>query len=472
MTMNRSSNNFYSTYIANNPISSDIDGSINPSNIAQNSHSCNIPLENHMYYFSSEYKSSAYTNNKPANNFNIQAIRNDFPILQKRINGKRLVWLDNGATTQKPQSVINTLNEYYCQYNSNVHRGAHTLAQLATEAYESARKKAQQFIGASSHEEIIFTRGTTEAINLVAQTYGTKNIGSGDEILLTVMEHHSNIVPWQILEKQKGAVIKVIPINDAGEIILEEYAKLLSRRTRLVAITHVSNVLGTINPIHPMIEMAHAYGASVLIDGAQSAPHLRINVAELDADFYAFSGHKAYAPTGIGILYGKKALLEEMPPWQTGGGMIEHVSFDRTIYNKVPYKFEAGTGNIADAVALGAAIDYMQKIGLENIQHHEKELTSYAMEALSSIPHSHIIGTSASKTSVLSFVIDNTSPETIAHKLNQEGIAVRSGHHCAQPVLQRFGLSNTLRASLGLYNTAEEIDNLVNVLFKIIKHSS
>jgi cysteine desulfurase/selenocysteine lyase len=404
-----------------------------------------------------------------SNNIDILSIRNDFPILQKKVNGKPLIWLDNAATTQKPKSVIHTLNQYYHEYNSNIHRGAHTLATLATDAYESARKKVQTFIGASSTEEIIFVRGATEAINLVAQTYGKKNIHTGDEILLSTMEHHSNIVPWQILQEETGAVIKVIPINDHGEIILEEYEKMLSPRTRFVAITHVSNVLGTINPISTMIKMAHDHGACVLIDGAQAVPHLSVNVKDLDADFYALSGHKAYGPTGIGVLYGKKAILEKMPPWQTGGGMIKNVSFSETIYNNLPYKFEAGTGNIADAIGLGAAIDYMKKIGLENIERHEKELTAYAMEALSTIPGLDIIGTAPTKTSVISFIINGIVPEVATHNLSQEGIALRVGHHCAQPAMQRFHVTSTIRASLGMYNTVEEIDILVKALSKIAK---
>lgn len=425
------------------------------------------------YYFLSYHKPMTTSKNvkRPIlNNIDIHSIRNDFPILQRRINGKPLIWLDNAATTQKPRSVINTLSQYYHEYNSNIHRGAHTLATLATDAYESAREKVQSLIGASSTEEIIFVRGTTEAINLVAQTYGRKNIGTGDEILVTAMEHHSNIVPWQMLQKETGAVIKVIPINDRGEVILEEYAKMLSSRTRIVAIAHVSNVLGTINPISTMIKMAHDHDACVLIDGAQAVPHLSVNVKELDADFYAFSGHKAYGPTGIGVLYGKKALLEEMVPWQRGGGMIKDVSFSQTTYNNLPYKFEAGTGNIADAIGLGAAIDYMQNIGLKNIENHEKELTTYAMEVLSTIPGLYIIGTALNKTSVISFVINGIIPEVAARYLNQEGIALRVGHHCAQPVMERFSVASTIRASLGMYNTVEEIAALEKALFNIIKY--
>lgn len=400
--------------------------------------------------------------------YDVYSIRRDFPILGRKINGKPLIWLDNSATTQKPKCVIDAISGYYREYNSNVHRGAHTLARLATEAYESARKKVQRFIGAASSEEIIFVRGATEAINLAAQTYGIQNIGSGDEIILTTMEHHSNIVPWQVLQKEKGAVIKVAPIDDKGDVIIDEFAKLLTPRTKMVSIAHVSNVLGTINPVRVMTEMAHSHGACVLIDGAQAVPHIWINVRELDADFYAFSGHKAYGPTGIGVLYGKKALLETMPPWQRGGGMIKDVSFDETTYNTLPNKFEAGTGNIAGAIGLSEAIDYMQKVGMDNIECHEKELTDYAMSALSEIRGLRIIGTSPGKTSVISFLIDNAPPETVAKHLNQEGIAVRVGHHCAQPVMTRYGVTSTIRASLGMYNMREEVDSLVRNLYEIV----
>ncbi|WHH58824.1 cysteine desulfurase [Petroclostridium sp. X23] len=424
------------------------------------------------YYFMRDNTSvvdSSNTNGRLLHPFDISGIRSDFPILQRRVNGKPLIWLDNGATTQKPQCVIDALREYYQEYNSNVHRGAHTLSKEATDAYECARRKVQMFLGASAIEEIIFVRGATEAINLVAQTYGSTNIRNGDEILLTMMEHHSNIVPWQMLQKEKGAVMKVIPINGRGEIMLDEYEKLLSSRTRVVAITHVSNVLGTINPIRKMIDMAHRYGARVLIDGAQAAPHLKVNVQDLDADFYVFSGHKAYGPTGIGVLYGKKGLLEQMPPWQKGGGMIKNVTFDGTTYNNLPDKFEAGTGSIADAVGLRAAIDYMQKVGMDRIEHYERSLTGYAMQALSMIPGVNIIGTAPDKISAISFVVDGVSPETVATRLDREGIAVRIGHHCAQPVLQRFNIKSTIRASLAMYNIREEIDMLANTLYKITK---
>lgn len=425
------------------------------------------------YYFLPSYQSASFTKHMSQPNFkpgiDVYSIRKDFPILQRRINGKPLVWLDNAATTQKPICVMNALNKYYSEYNSNIHRGAHTLAKLATNAYETAREKVRSFIGAPSTDEIIFVRGTTEAINLVAESFGGMKIHTGDEIVLTMMEHHSNIVPWQKLQQTKGAVIKVVPVNDRGEVILDEYERLLTPRTRIVAIAHVSNVLGTVNPVRMMIEMAHKHGACVLIDGAQSVPHIGVNVRDLDADFYAFSGHKLYGPTGIGVLYGKKALLEEMPPWQRGGGMIKSVSFNEVSYNSLPYKFEAGTGNIADAVGLAAAIDYIQTIGMYNIERHEKELTAFAMEKLYQIPGLHIIGTALDKTSVISFVIDRISPDNVAQYLNLEGIAVRSGHHCAQPALSRYGLTSSIRASLGLYNTKDEIDCLLSSVLKIAK---
>ncbi len=401
--------------------------------------------------------------------FDVQAVRKDFPILHRKVNGKTLIWLDNGATTQKPKQVMLSLQNYYQNYNSNIHRGAHTLAKYATKAYEEVREKVAAFIGASSPEEIIFTRGTTEAINLIAESYGNMHIHKGDEILLSRMEHHSNIVPWQKLQQEKGAVIKVIPMNEHGEILLKEYKRLLSSRTKIVGITHVSNVLGTINPVESMIQLAHTYGACVVIDGAQSIPHLPINVKNMDADFYVFSGHKMYAPTGIGALYGKKELLQRMPPWQRGGGMIDQVSFDHTTYNQLPYKFEAGTGNIADAIALGAAIDYLSAIGMERVFEHERELTAYAMECLSQVPHIRMIGTAPDKISVLSFVMDGITPERIGQYMDYEGIAVRAGHHCAQPVHDDFGLMSSVRASLGIYNTREEVDCLANTVLRLAK---
>ena len=397
----------------------------------------------------------------------IHSIRKDFPILHRRMNGRPLIWLDNGATTQKPQEVINALSKYYSGYNSNIHRGAHALADQATKAYEEAREKVRVFIGAGLPEEIIFTRGTTEGINLVAESFGNSVLHEGDEILLSAMEHHSNIVPWQKLRQENGAVIKVIPISDDGEILLEEYEKLFTPRTKLVAITQVSNVLGTINPVKEMIDTAHRHGAWVLVDGAQSAPHLPVDVCAMGTDFFVFSGHKLYGPTGIGVLYGKRELLEQMPPWQRGGGMIKNVSFDHTTYEGLPYKFEAGTGNIADAIGLGAAIDYLQRIGMNTIAEQERELTGYAMWRLGEIPGLRLIGTAPDKTSVISFVLKNISPERTGDYLNREGIAVRAGHHCAQPVLDRYGLASSVRASLGVYNMKEEVDSLANALLKI-----
>jgi len=395
------------------------------------------------------------------------SIRKDFPILSNKINGYPLIWFDNGATTQKPNCVIDSLTKYYQEYNSNIHRGSHTLADIATKRYEQARTKIQHFLGATLPEEIIFVRGATEAINLVAESYGKVNITQGDEILLTAMEHHSNIVPWQKLSEETNAVIKVAPINEHGEILMEEFEKLLSTRTRIVAITHISNVLGTINPIGQMIKMAHSKGAIVLIDGAQAASHLSVNVQALDADFYVFSGHKAFAPTGIGVLYGKKSLLEKMPPWQRGGGMIKNVSFTKTEFNTLPEKFEAGTANIADAIALGVAIDYMNKIGLDNIEIYERKLTKYATEALSQLPGIKLFGTSINKSCILSFIFKHHSPDKISDYLNKYGIATRAGHHCAQPTLERYGLQSVNRASLAFYNTKAEIDFFVETLYKV-----
>jgi cysteine desulfurase/selenocysteine lyase len=400
--------------------------------------------------------------------FDVSKIRKDFPILSQRVNDKPLVWLDNAATTQKPQCVIDALTKYYSNYNSNVHRGAHTLARKATEAYDAARNRIKDFIGAKSFEEIVFVRGATEGINLVAESFGKYRINFGDEILLSQMEHHSNIVPWQALARTIGAKIKVIPINNEGEIIIEEYKKLLSNKTKIVSLSHVSNVLGTINPIRVMIEVAHKYGAKVLIDGAQAVPHLKVNMAELDADFYVFSGHKIYGPTGIGVLYGKKELLEEMEPWQRGGGMIKNVSFESTEYNTLPHKFEAGTGNIGDAIALSKAVDYIDRIGMNLIEQHEKKLTKRIMNSMEGFFGLRQIGTSKNKTSVVSFVLDGKDSSKIASILNEYGIAVRGGHHCAQPVLTRFGLESTVRASVGIYNTYEEVDYFVDIVKKLL----
>lgn len=429
-----------------------------------------IPLSDSYYFLKALHpESMTLPGRSPGATYNVQAIRKDFPIFQQKLNGRPLIWFDNAATTQKPQTVIEAVAKFYRESNSNVHRGAHSLAAKATDAYEAAREKARHFLGASSAAEIIFLRGTTEAINLVAQTYGRTVLGKGDEILLTTMEHHSNIVPWQMLRDATGATIQVVPITEWGEINMDEYGKLLERRPRIVAITHVSNVLGTINPVREMIEMAHHYGACVLVDGAQAVAHLPVDVRELDADFYTFSGHKIYGPTGIGVLYGKKALLETMPPWQGGGGMIDQVTFAATTYNRIPYKFEAGTGNIADAVGLGAAIDYLQKIGRSEIERYEKEITGYAMAELAKIRGVHLIGTSPVKTSVISFLVDGISPEELGETLNREGIATRVGHHCAQPLMRHYGIKGTIRAALGIYNTIEEIDVLTETIKKALR---
>ena len=401
--------------------------------------------------------------------FDVNAIRRDFPILQERVNGRPLVWFDNAATTQKPQAVIDRLAWFYAHENSNIHRAAHELAARATDAYEAARNKVTRFIGADSPDEIIFVRGATEAINLVAKTWGAQNIGEGDEIIVSLLEHHANIVPWQQLAAEKGAKIRVIPVDDSGQILLDEYQKLFNGKTKLVSVTQVSNALGTVTPIREIIEIAHRAGVRVLVDGAQSVSHLRVNVQALDADFFVFSGHKIFGPTGIGVVYGKKELLESMPPWQGGGNMIADVTFERTLFQPPPNKFEAGTGNIADAVGLGAALDYVDRIGLENIARYEHDLLVYATRGLSSIPGVRLIGTAAEKASVASFVLNGYHPEEVGKALNEEGIAVRSGHHCAQPILRRFGVEATVRPSLAFYNTCEEVDLLVSVVQRLAR---
>jgi SufS family cysteine desulfurase len=403
-------------------------------------------------------------------NFNIDAIRRDFPALHQRVNGRPLVWLDNAATTHKPQSVIDATSLFYSRDNSNIHRAAHTLAARSTELFEAGRDKVRDFLGARDSKEIVFVRGTSEAINLVAQSYGRKNIGPGDEIVLTTLEHHANIVPWQLLAEQTGAVIRVAPINDRGELILGEFARLLGPRTKIVSVTHVSNALGTINPIEEIIPLAHSFGVPVLVDGAQSAPHIPINVQALDADFFVFSGHKVFGPTGIGALYGKSHLLEAMPPWQGGGHMIRDVTFEKTIYQNAPEKFEAGTPDIAGVVGLGAAIDYLSQIGLPAIAAYEHALLEYATERLGSVPGLRLIGTAAAKASVLSFVIPGIRNEQIARHLDHRGIAVRAGHHCAQPAQRHFGLESTVRPSLAFYNTNQEVDSLVEALLAIARH--
>ncbi|MFB9843815.1 cysteine desulfurase [Mucilaginibacter ginsenosidivorans] len=399
----------------------------------------------------------------------ITAIRLQFPILSRMVKGRPLIYLDNAATTQKPQAVIDAISQYYCGYNANIHRGIHTLAEEATAAYEDSRTALQEFIGAASADEIIFTRGTTEGINLVAYTWGRANIIAGDEIIISEMEHHSNIVPWQILCKEKGAELKVIPVMDNGELSMPAYLDLLTTRTKLVAVTQVSNALGTVNPVKEIIRAAHRAGALVLIDGAQSAVHLDINVQDMDCDFFAFSGHKLYGPTGIGVLYGKKELLNHMPVFHGGGEMIKEVTFAYTTYNELPYKYEAGTPNIADAIALKSAIDFIKKHGRNQIRQHEAALLSYATEQLEAIPGLTIIGNAKEKASVISFIIKGLHPQDIGILLDNQGIAVRTGHHCTQPLMKRFGIPGTVRASFAVYNTTEEIDALVAGLRKAIK---
>jgi cysteine desulfurase/selenocysteine lyase len=404
----------------------------------------------------------------------VDAIRQQFPLLNREVKGRPLVYFDNAATSQKPQSVIDALINYYTTYNANVHRGIHTLAEEATMAFESTRDAAQQFINAESREQIIFTRGTTEGINLVAYTWGRQNINAGDEIIISSLEHHSNIVPWQILCEEKGAGLKIIPISEKGELLIDDpiaigYRNLLSPKTKLVSVAHASNALGTINPVNQIIEEAHKVGAVVLIDGAQSAVHLDIDVQELDCDFFVFSSHKLYGPTGIGVLYGKKELLEAMPPFQGGGEMIKEVTFEKTTYNDLPYKYEAGTPNIADAIAFKAALDFVKQIGKESIRKHEEELLQYGTKRLKEIPGLRIIGEAKEKVSVISFIIEGLHPQDIGILLDNRGIAVRTGHHCAQPLMNCFGIAGTVRASFAMYNTKEEIDELITGLQKAIK---
>jgi len=400
--------------------------------------------------------------------FDVNRIRGDFPILsEKTAGGKPLVWLDNGATTQKPNAVIDRISYFYRHENSNVHRGAHELAARSTDAYEAARKIAAKFLGAPSKDNIVFVRGTTEGVNLAAQSYVKPLLSEGDEIILTVLEHHANIVPWQMIAQETGALIKVAPVDDTGQIILSEYSRLFTRRTKFVSVTHVSNALGTITPVREMIQIAHGNGARILVDGAQSVAHTPLNVSELDADFFVFSGHKIFGPTGIGALYAKADVLEEAKPYQGGGNMIKDVTFERTVYNPAPSKFEAGTGNIADAVGLGAALDYVSGIGIANISAYEHELLDYATDELKRINGLRLIGTAAEKASVLSFVLDNASVEQAGKHLASRGIAVRAGHHCAQPILRRFGLEATVRPTIAFYNTAEEIDQLAAAVKEI-----
>lgn len=402
-----------------------------------------------------------------SHNLNIASIRNDFPILNEVVNGKQLVYFDNAATTQKPRLVLDALSGYYEHYNANIHRGIHHLAEKATSAFEQSRKRLQAFLNAAYPEEIIFTYGTTDGINLVASAYGRKFLKEGDEVIISTMEHHSNIVPWQMLCEEKGCILKVIPINDAGELLMDEYEKLLTERTKFVSVVHVSNALGTINPIKDIIAKAHAVGAKVLIDGAQASSHIEIDVQDLDCDFYSLSLHKIYGPTGMGILYGKRDLLNAMPPYRGGGEMIKEVTFAKTTYNELPYKFEAGTPNIADVVAAKFALDYVDALGKPNIAAYENELLAYATEAVKEIDGLRIIGQAKDKVSVLSFVIDGIHHQDIGVLLDQQGIAVRTGHHCTQPLMNRFGITGTSRASFAVYNTTEEIDKLIQGLHKV-----
>jgi cysteine desulfurase/selenocysteine lyase len=403
----------------------------------------------------------------PRRVFDVYRAREDFPILKQTVHGKPLVYLDNAATTQKPQAVIDTIHRYYTEENANIHRGVHLLSEQATQAYENARVKVQQFLNAAHWREIVFTRSATEGINLVAQAYGRTHVKEGDEVLISTMEHHSNIVPWQMLCEEKGATLRVVPVNDDGEFLLDEYEKLLTPRTKLVSVVHVSNALGTINPVQQIVEMAHARGVPVLVDGAQAVSHLPVDVQALGCDFYVFSGHKIFGPTGIGALFGKAKWLESLPPYQGGGDMILSVAFEKTVYNKVPYKFEAGTPHIAGAIGLGAALDYVKDVGLDAVAAYEHALLDYATEAVRKIPDLRIIGTARNKASILSFVMDGIHPHDVGTVLDREGIAVRAGHHCAMPLMKRFGVAATTRASFALYNTFEEVDALARGLRKV-----
>jgi cysteine desulfurase/selenocysteine lyase len=410
------------------------------------------------------------TDTRPAQqqaSYNVRKIREDFPILAAPVNGKSLIYLDNAATTQKPRIVLDALKHFYTQECSNIHRGVHYLSERATASYEASREKVRRFINAGSIREIIFVRGTTEAINLVAQTYGSRQVGPGDEILITEMEHHSNIVPWQILSEEKGASLRVVPITPSGELVLEQFAQLLGPRTRIVAITNVSNALGTINPVRDIIRLAHEHNVPVLVDGAQAVQHMPVDVQAMDCDFFAFSGHKVYGPTGIGVLYGKESFLEAMPPYQGGGDMISSVTFEKTLYNKLPYKFEAGTPNVAGGIGLGAAIDYVESIGPENIRTHEQELLAYGTRLLQSLDGLQIIGTAKEKASVISFVLAGIHPHDIGTILDKEGIAIRTGHHCAQPVMEFFNIPATARASLGMYNSRDDLEALAEGIRKV-----
>ncbi|MDR0842945.1 MAG: cysteine desulfurase [Acidobacteriota bacterium] len=408
------------------------------------------------------YEATSYEKGKYVGDYSLAQIRSDFPILSERVDGGRqLVWLDNAATTQRPRQVIDRISYYYEHENSNVHRGAHTLAARSTDAYEDARKKVASYLGAPAPENIVFVRGTTEGVNLVAQSFVKPRLAPGDEIVLTILEHHANIVPWQMIAAETRAILKVAPVDEAGQIILGDYTRLFTPRTKFAAVTHVSNALGTVTPVAELIQIAHGFGVPILVDGAQSVSHIPLNVTALDVDFLVFSGHKIYGPTGIGALYGKEELLEAAKPYQGGGNMIADVTFERTVYHKAPQKFEAGTGNIADAVGLGAALDYVSRIGIHNIAAWEHELLEHATAELKKIPGLHLIGTALAKTSVLSFILDGHSPAEVAQHLSEAGIAVRAGHHCAQPILRRFGLEGTVRPSLAFYNTPQEVELLV-----------
>lgn len=410
---------------------------------------------------------SVFTQNEKL--YDVEKIRNDFPILKTIVHGKKLVYLDNAATTQKPQYVIDRANNYYKKYNANIHRGVHALSQEATEAFEESRIIVKKFINALGKNEIIFTRGTTESVNLVASTYGRVNIKEGDEIIISQMEHHSNIVPWQMLCLEKNAKLKVIPVNDDGELIFEEFEKMINKRTKFISVVYASNSLGTVNPVKKIIDLAHSFNIPVMLDAAQAVNHLPIDVQELDCDFLAFSGHKLYGPTGIGILYGKVNHLEAMPPYQGGGDMISKVTFEETTYNELPYKFEAGTPHISGAIGLGAAIEYIEKIGLDNIARHENDLLIYATEKVMELEGLRIIGTARDKISVLSFHFEKVHPHDVGTFLDFEGVAIRTGHHCTQPLMQRYNIPATSRASFAMYNTKEEVDILVNGLRKILE---
>jgi cysteine desulfurase / selenocysteine lyase len=401
--------------------------------------------------------------------YDVESVRRDFPILREPVNGKKLVYLDNAATTQKPRIVLDALMNFYARECANIHRGVHYLSERATQSYEMSRDKIRRFINAASSTEVVFVRGTTEAINLVSQTYGRMNVGPGDEVLISAMEHHSNIVPWQMLCEEKGARLRISPMNADGELVLDKYKEMLGSKTRLVAVTGVSNALGTVNPVAEIIKLAHNRGIAVLVDGAQMIQHMPVDVRAFDCDFFAFSGHKMYGPTGIGVLYGKEHLLEKMPPYQGGGDMISSVTFEKTLFNKLPYKFEAGTPNVAGAIGLGAAVDYLQSVGMENISSHEHDLLAFGTQTLQDLEDLRIIGTAKEKSSVLSFVLSGIHPHDIGTILDKDGIAIRTGHHCAQPVMEFYGIPATARASLGMYNTREDIEALLWGLRKVIE---